>query len=309
MPHHLPPLSALRAFEVAARTGSYSAAAIELGVTHGAVSKQIATLEGWLGQRLFVRAGQRMVATPHGRSFAREVSEAFDRIADAARRHGRAEANEVLHVNAPATFAMRWLIPRLPDFQRLHPRVEVRVSTSTTLHEEARGFDLAIRRGPLPWVQFRATKFLDEWNTLVASPALLRRQPLRKLADLAGHTILSTETRPGDWEEWLAVAGYAGPPPARRHRYDHFFVTLLAAIDGFGITIGPMPTLVHDVAGRRLAMPFPQVRVPRQSYFVLTPMDADKTLAMHRFVEWLIRLGSEKIAAAKPARRRTGNKR
>ncbi len=88
MPHLLPPLTALRAFVVAARTGNYTAAARELSVTHGAVSKQIRVLEQWLGQTLFVRSGQRMVPTLHGLAFAREISEAFDRIADATQRYG-----------------------------------------------------------------------------------------------------------------------------------------------------------------------------------------------------------------------------
>jgi LysR family glycine cleavage system transcriptional activator len=292
MPHLLPPLTALRAFEVAARTGSFTAAAGELGVTHGAVSRQIQTLENWLGQTLFVRSGQRMMPTPHGRAFAAEISEAFDRIADAARRYGTLSAIHVLHVNAPATFAMRWLIPLLSRFYAERPNVEIRVSTSTTLTESLRGpFDLAIRRGPLPWEQFKALRFLDETDTLVASPALLDRQKLRDLADLPGHTVLSTETRPGDWEDWLAAARYVGPPPTRRHRFDHFFVTLQAALDGFGLAIGPLPVLGQDVALGRLSTPFPEIRVKRRSYFVLRPLDADPSPTMRAFIDWLVATG------------------
>ena len=302
MPHRLPPLTALRAFEVAARTGSFTAAAHELGVTHGAVSKQIQALEQWLGQTLFVRSGQRMAPTLHGRAFAREISEAFDRIADAARRYGSISATQVLRVNAPATFAMRWLIPRLPRFYARFPKVEVRISTSSALDESLRGsFDLAIRRGPQPWEQHSATRFLDESNTVVASPALLKRQSLRKLADLAKHTILSTESRPGDWEEWLMAAGYTGPPPARQQRYDHYFVTLLATIDGFGLAIGPMPVLAQDVQLGRLCTPFPNITVHRPSYFVLTPFDADKPPAMQAFIDWLVETGGERAGELQSA--------
>lgn len=293
MPHRLPPLTALRAFEVAARTGSFTAAAAELGVTHGAVSKQIQSLQVWLGQTLFVRSGQRMAPTPHGRAFAAEISEAFDRITDAARRYGTISATHVLHVNAPATFAMRWLIPLLPEFYAKRQNVEVRVSTSTTLTEGLRGpFDLAIRRGPQPWEQYEATLFLDEADTVVASPILLDRQPLRDLEELADHAVLSTETRPRDWEDWLAAAGYVGPPPARRHRFDHFFVTLQAALDGFGLAIGPMPVLRHEIALGRLCMPFREIQVPRKSYFVLRPLDADQSPTMRAFIEWLVTTGS-----------------
>lgn len=296
MPQRLPPMTALRAFEVAARTGSFTAAANELGVTHGAVSKQIQALEEWLGQTLFVRSGQRMVPTLHGRAFAREISEAFDRIADAARRYGSITATQVLRVNAPASFAMRWLIPRLPQFYAKHPHTEVRISTSSALNETLRGsFDLAIRRGSQPWEQYSAKRFLDEVNTLVASPALLKRLPLRRLDDLSKHTILSTESRPGDWEDWLLAAGYSGPAPARQERYDHYFVVLLATLDGFGLSIGPMPVLAHDVQLGRLCTPFPKITVRRPSYFVLTPLDADKPPIMYSFIDWLVKVGAETV--------------
>src|ERR1700761_4903617 len=139
------PLNALRVFEVAARTGSYAEAAAELGLTHGAVSRQIAALERWLGQRLFARAGRRMVATPIARVFASEVSLSFDRLMVAAEACGRPGARRILRVSAPTSLAMRWLIPRLPDFHHAHPQIEVAVTTVTTVQEELRGgFDIAI---------------------------------------------------------------------------------------------------------------------------------------------------------------------
>src|SRR5580704_19597598 len=172
----LPPLNALRVFEVAARTGSYAEAAAELGLTHGAVSRQIAALEGWLGQRLFARAGRRMVATPIARAFAAEVSLSFDRVIAAAEACGRPVSRRILRVSAPTTFAMRWLIPRLDRFHTERPEIEVAVTTATTLHDELRGgFDVAIRRGSAEqdaWPQHRAVAFLDEADTLIMGPAL-----------------------------------------------------------------------------------------------------------------------------------------
>jgi LysR family glycine cleavage system transcriptional activator len=142
------PLNALRVFEVAARTSSYAQAGAELGLTHGAVSRQIGLLESWLGQRLFVRTGRRMTATQAARAFAAEVSLSFDRMTAAAEACGRPSARHRLRVSAPTTFALRWLIPRLELFHGQRPEVEVAVTTTTTLHEELRGgFDVAIRRG------------------------------------------------------------------------------------------------------------------------------------------------------------------
>ena len=106
---------------VAARAGSYAQAGLELGLTHGAVSRQVAAPEAWLGQRLFVRVGRRMVATPAARAFAEEVSLSFDRLTAAAETCGRPQAPRVLRVSAPSTFAMRWLIPRLDRFHAARP--------------------------------------------------------------------------------------------------------------------------------------------------------------------------------------------
>ncbi len=293
----LPPLSALRVFEVAARTGSYSDAARALGLTHGAVSRQIGALEAWLGQRLFVRIGRRMAATQAARAFAAEISLAFDRITEAAEACGRPAAPRVLRVSAPTTFAMRWLIPRLDGFRSRRPEVEVAVTTVTTLQDELRGgFDIAIRRGAgsdgaILWPQHHATAFLAEADTLVASHALLARRPVRVPADIAGETLLATETRPRDWADWLNAAGLSYPTGPRRV-FDHFFITLQAAIDGLGFAIGPMPVLDNERQLGRLVAPFPSIAVRRPGYHALVPFDADKTPSLAAFVDWLVDEGS-----------------
>lgn len=293
---HLPPLNALRVFEVAARTGSYAEAGAELGLTHGAVSRQIAGLEAWLGQRLFVRAGRRMVATPAARAFAAEVSLSFDRVIAAADACGRSDARRILRVSAPTTFAMRWLIPRLDRFHAERPEVEVVVTTVTTLHDELRGgFDVAIRRGRAEgdvWPQHRAVPFLEEADMLIMSPALSDRQPVRCPADLAHHVLLVTETRPGDWTDWLDRAGLQVMAEPRRRMFDHFFVTLQAVIDGLGLGIGPLPVLQADVAAGRLLTPLPAIAVSRRGYVALVPFDADKTPSLARFIEWLVAEGA-----------------
>ncbi|MCW2284803.1 DNA-binding transcriptional LysR family regulator [Rhodoblastus acidophilus] len=289
------PLTALRIFEVAARTGSYAEAGAELGLTHGAVSRQIATLESWLGQRLFVRTGRRMTATPAARAFAAEVSLSFDRIAAAAEACGRPAARQILRVSAPTTFALRWLIPRLEKFHAAHPQVEAAVTTTTTLHEELRGgFDVAIRRravGSNFWPQHHATFFLRETDTLMVSPALLARAPLSRPSDIADHVLLASETRPGDWSNWMERAGVPHRSEQRRRVFDHFFVTLQAVVDGLGLAIGPVPVLEIDLAAGRLVAPFPEIQVPRPGYVALVPFDASKTPALTHFVDWLVQEG------------------
>jgi LysR family transcriptional regulator, glycine cleavage system transcriptional activator len=297
----LPPLNALRVFEVAARTGSYAAAGTELGLTHGAVSRQVAALESWLGQRLFVRVGRRMAATPAASAFAAEVSLSFDRVITAAEACGRLDARRILRVSAPTTFAMRWLIPRLDRFHTERAEVEVAVTTTMTLRDELRGgFDVAIRRGSAEqdaWPQHRAVSFLEEADTLIMSPALFERQPVRQLNDIASHVLLSTETRPGDWTDWLDRAELLPAAEQRRRVFDHFFVTRQAVVDGLGIGIGPLPVLHADLAAGFLLTPFPTITVPRKSYVALIPFDAEKTSSLTAFIEWLITEGAGRSVA------------
>jgi LysR family glycine cleavage system transcriptional activator len=287
----LPPLNALRIFEVAARTGSYAAAAAELGLTHGAVSRQITALELWLGQRLFARAGRRMVATPIARVFAAEVSLSFDRLVAAAEACGRPGARRILRVSAPTSLAMRWLIPRLEHFHQEHPHVEVAVTTVTTVHEELRGgFDVAIRRGVASegaWPRYRVSSVLEDVDTLIMSPALFAQHPIRTPADVEGHVLLASETRPGDWVDWLEAAGLSHLVARPRRMFDHFFITRQAVEDGLGLGIGPLPLMEMDVASGRIMTPLPDIRVRRTGYVALTGSDAEKDGPLTAFVAWL----------------------
>lgn len=288
MPHQLPPLNALRVFEVTARAGSYTEAARELHLTHGAISRQIQLLEEALGQPLFRKEGQRMVATGHAKAFAREISAAFDHISDAARRYGKQASTKVIRVNAPATLAMRWLIPQLPSFRARHPQVEVRISTAFSNDPVLRGsFDVGIRRAADDRAQFEVLPLLAEQTTVIASPAYLKQRKVRKPADLAQAVWLSTESRPGDWENWLASAGCAELRPAQTLRFDHFFVTLQAVVDGMGLGIGPFPTLESDLQSGRIVTPFPKLISRGSEYFALVPLDSDKPKFLRDFLDWL----------------------
>jgi LysR family glycine cleavage system transcriptional activator len=288
----LPPLNALRVFEVAARTGSYAEAAAQLGVTHGAVSRQIATLESWLGQRLFTKDGRRMVATPMASIFAAEVGLSFDRLAVAAEACGRPGARRILRVSAPTSFAMRWLIPRLERYHADHPHVEVAVTTVSTVLEELRGgVDVAIRRGVAradAWPQHHLVQVLDDVDTLIMSPALFAQRPILEPADIANHALLASETRAGDWADWLEAAGLQRLAGLPRQIFDHFFVTRQAVEDGLGIGIGPLPMLEIDIASGRLMTPLPEIRVSRTGYVAIVPRHGVVGTPAAGFVDWLV---------------------
>lgn len=288
----LPPLNALRIFEVAARTGSYAEAGAELGLTHGAVSRQIAALENWLGQRLFSKDGRRMVATPMAKIFAAEVSLSFDRLTVAAEACGRPAARRILRVSAPTSLAMRWLIPRLGRYHADHPQAEVVVTTVSCVMEDLRGgVDVSIRRGVARddlWPGHHAVPVLEDVDTLIMSPALFARRPILRPADIEGHTLLASETRAGDWANWLDAAGLQHLAGLPRQVFDHFFVTRQAVEDGLGIAIGPLPMLDIDVASGRLMTPLPDIRVPRTGYVAVIPRQADAGRLAANFVDWLV---------------------
>jgi LysR family glycine cleavage system transcriptional activator len=292
MRRRLPPLSSLRAFEAAARRGSFTGGAEELLVTHGAISRQIASLEQWLGLPLFDRLGRRVRLTAGGREYLEAMSRAFDGMAEATRRLTEANRVKTLAVNALPTFSMRWLLPRLAGFQQRHPDVALRLVTSDRpLDEVGEPFDVAIRRGPDIWPGCEAVPFLAEWEVPVMSPALAARLPVREARDLAAHNLLHADTRPGAWRRWLEAAGQGGLAVAGQQRFDHFYLTLQAAADGLGVALGPLPILADELASGRLVAPLDGPRLEARGYWRVTPSDRVDDPGIRALCDWLDREG------------------
>lgn len=237
------PLTALRAFAVAARSETLAAAAVQLGVTIGAVSKQIAALESWLGQNLFVRQGRTQALTPYGEILAKRIDGSIREIGEACDYVRRRSAQRVIKVEAPATFAMYFLLPRLSRFEASHENVAVWISTRMTGQApDFAGNDVVISRGEVERVRSSAssrTRLFEEELTLVSSRSLLRQRPVRHARDILEHRLIASATRPEDWGAWLAKAGLETPLAEGGHRFDHLFVALHAVRDGLGSTIAP----------------------------------------------------------------------
>jgi LysR family glycine cleavage system transcriptional activator len=299
MPRRLPPLNALRAFEAAGRLGSLTAAAEELHVTHGAISKAVAQLEDWLGVALFDRPGRKIRLSSVGRRYQEEVARALDGLDEATRRCTEAGRSRTLVVNALPTFAMRWLLPRLPGFHRSHPGIELRLVTSDAPIALTSGdFDVAIRRGPETWPGFEATPFLAEREIPVLSQKLLDRLPLDSAADLARHTLLHAETRPGAWRRWLATAGVETLSPAANQHFDHFYLALQAAVDGLGVALGPLPVIDDEIAAGRLIAPLAGPAVPTRAYCLVVPAARAADPVIRDFCGFLMEQGKGAPTAA-----------
>ena len=292
----LPPLNAVRAFEAAARHGSFKDAASELGVTHGAISQQVRILEQWLGApALFRRSTRRVVLTESGAALLAEVGPALDRIAAAARHHIErrgASPAMMLRVNALATFSLRWLLPRMTLFRAAHPDIEVRLTTSNDpVDALAEPFDVVIRGGPDTFHGFVARPLLSERRLPVCAPALLADRPLIDVADLARHTLLHVTSMPRLWRDWLSEAGDGELEPAGSLTFDHFYLTIQAALDGLGVAMGPTALVADDLAAGRLVAPFPDVSLPARSYFAYLPEAQQADPSSVKFCDWLAQQG------------------
>jgi LysR family glycine cleavage system transcriptional activator len=292
----LPPLNALRAFEATARLGSLLAAAEELGVTHGAVSRQVRLLEGWAGIALFERIGRRLVLTEAGRVYRDALGGAFDALAAASgrlRQHG--SLVQSLTVNALPTFAMRWLLPRLAGFQRRHPAIELRLVTADDPVERLApgACDVAIRRRLGAWPPgLVGAPFLAEHEIPVCAPALLEHAAIATPADLARQTLLHADKRPGAWARWLAAAGVPDiERAAARQRFDHFYLALQAATDGLGVALGPLPIIADDLAAGRLVAPLAGPLVPSPSYCWIVSAGLKDSPPVAAFCAWLTEQG------------------
>ncbi|MDQ0456188.1 LysR substrate-binding domain-containing protein [Rhizobium paknamense] len=284
----LPPLNAVRAFVAAARHLSFTLAAAELGVTHGAVSHQIKQLEQHLGVSLFTRGVRQIALTASGQELFAGMAPAIELMAATAAAVAKSAPVKGLRINVRASFAARWLIPQLPAFIREFPHISPQVITSDVAPERLGRdtFDIIIRRTKAGWpIDLQPRAFLSDYASAVAAPSLMRAQPIRQLGDLRKHVFLHSETRNDDWQQWLRYAEAEAIAPAGEMRFDHLDFALRAASDGLGIAIGPTTLVAHDIAAGRLCQVFPDINRPLDPYLIATS-NRSNVEAM-AFMEWV----------------------
>lgn len=295
----LPSLTALRAFEAFARRGQMTLAADELCVTHGAISRQIRSLEASLGLQLTEGPRHRLKLTDAGAKLAATLSSALDQV-DATLAELRSGSHVELHLSCVGTLAIRWLIPRLPIFHARHPAVRVKVTESYAPVDFARDrFDAAIRvNETAPIVGAEAVAFLDNFHGPVVAPALVGDGP----TGLEGLTRLTTGTRQTAWAEWESHSGVTLPTPPDTQEFEHIFYTLEAAAAGLGVGLSPWVYVAADVAAGRLAAPLGFAPTPSRFWF-LTPAGRQKP-AVVQFRAWLLEEAAKVPAPPGVGRRR-----
>ncbi|WP_128292592.1 LysR family transcriptional regulator [Afifella aestuarii] len=276
------PLNALRAFEATMRHGQMRLAADELGVTHGAVSRQVRLLEEILQVPLFEGPRNKLMPTQTALELEPALTEAFDGIEVAVARAMQRESR-FLDVSCTGTLAMRWLIPRLVDFQTAHPKIEVRLTGEYGPVDFSRHrFDVAIRVGRAPWGDAEVTELFAEAAGPVVSPKCAASVDLDGPEMLHALPALHTKTRPAAWADWCR--GQDLPPPAGGRVFEHFYFLLEAATAGLGVAIAPEVLVRDDVAAGRLLAPF-GFAPTGQAYVALRPRRPNRDAQL--FIAWL----------------------
>ena len=293
----LPSLSAMRVFEVAARHPNFSAAAAELHVTPGAVSRQITTLESRLGVQLFVRAARRTALTAAGTQLAERLRVAFGLLRDAVRGIEQSGTQRVI-VTALPSFASRWLLPRLPAFARREPGIDIDLRPSREVVAlERGGYDLAIRYGRGRWPGADGCRLLGEQLFPVCAPALARAHRPRDLDDLLAMPLIHDSDFP--WSILLDAYGVAAPKRLPGIRVDDSSIALQAAERGQGVLLARSVLVADALAERRLQRVL-RVRVPSDyAYYLAWPRQRVLSPAANAFRRWLLDAAGGSRRAAK----------
>jgi LysR family glycine cleavage system transcriptional activator len=288
MSRKLPPLTALPSFEAAARHLSFSRAAEELNVTHGAVSRAIKNLEDQLGVLLFERATRSVHLTAVGEPYALAVRDALDRLAAATALATARHSNSILNVSTSDGFAGRWLVPRLYRFRQAHDDIDVRVATTGKLTNFlGDGIDIAIRYGGGNYPGLTSEFLTGEEVFPVCSPRLLEgAHPLRKPEDLRHHTLIH-HGFPIDWAAWLSSAGVEVVDPHSGLTFDSTTFAVESAVQGEGVVLGRTMLVAVDLAAGRLVRPFDHALKSPSSFYVVHPPDATRQRKVRAFRDWL----------------------
>jgi LysR family transcriptional regulator, glycine cleavage system transcriptional activator len=286
----LPPLNPLHVFEVAARLQSFTRAAEDLRVTQPAVSRQIRTLENFLGVRLFERDKQGIRLTSAGEELQREIAPAFRTLEAATSRLAASGSDEPLKLRVYTTFAAKWLIERLPSFYAAYPAIRLRISNAVApVDFEHDQVDLAIQFGDGRWPGVDSELLFSDLLQPVCTPALRRKAHLDSLDDLNKVQLLHSHYRRTDWADWLANADRRDLLNASGMTFPSSILTYQAATEGVGVAIGQLHLLRNELREGTLVALFDKPFERQLAHYVVWP----KHRPLHRkplsFLTWLRR--------------------
>jgi len=309
----LPPLNGLRALEAAGRHVSFTKAAEELHVTPGAVSRQVCSLEDYLGVVFFDRTHRELVLRPIAATYVPLITDALKQIDRATRQLLSVSDDTKLHLFSSMTFSLRWLMPRLAQFHSRYPNLNINLTTTIPAVLEqlvdnllAGETDVAVRiarQDPPSLVSYPLIPI--HWVP-VCSPELLRSgAPLRRVQDLANHVLLYSQARPDDWDIWLAAAGASMPEHVGNLRFESSVLAYEAAIKGLGVAIGMKALVADDLLSGRLVAPFDLVHQDGTAFrLAYLPGRGPRAAHVEQLVKWMTEMAAQdnrRVEAIDPA--------
>ena len=284
----LPSTAALAAFESVARLRSFSAAAEELALTQGAISRQVSGLEDLLGVLLFERTSRGVVLTSAGVEYAKSVGAALSQIRAASLQAMTKRHSDTLNLAILPTFGTRWLMPRIPGFVARHPEITLNFATRIGIFDFDRdGIDMAIHVGQPDWPGADCTFLMEEMVAPVCSPSFLTEHPVARPEDILGLPLLHMASRPGAWTHWFQSLGVAGGP-VQGMRFEQFGSVAQACAAGLGIALMPIFLIDSELATGQLVQAYShQVRSP-SAYYAVAPLTKTEFRPVVAFRSWLL---------------------
>jgi LysR family transcriptional regulator, glycine cleavage system transcriptional activator len=282
----LPPLNAVRAFVAAARQCSFKDAADELSITPGAISQQVRLLEDFFGVPLFVRSHRAVRLTAEGAKYFTRVAPLFAELQRSSDELLVSSRRPPVKIDCVPTFAMHWLLPRLPQFQAAHPEIEVAVTTSIGAVDRHSDFDYAIRRDPAHFSALKNVALMREHCAPVCSPALKGLSRLAEPADLCRFKTIFIRVREDLWPTWTAAVGLDHDRLRTRLVVDQTFFAIQAAEDGLGIALVPLLFVERQLRSGRLIRPRGLKPVLSGTYYLLES-PREPRAATRIFADWL----------------------
>jgi LysR family glycine cleavage system transcriptional activator len=301
MQTQLPPLTALRCFETAARRESFTLAAEELFLTPSAVSHQIKSLEAFLGNELFARAGRKMLLTDAGAAYYEAIRGAFKEILAATRAISEPKAEATLKINVLPHFASIWLMPRLPHFLRSHPGLELQIfSDRRPVNFSESSIDCDIRYGHGRYPNLCSDLLMRDVLTPLCSPSMSGAKKIAAPTDILKHTLIYGNKRT-NWDSWAAQYDVTDIEAATKMLVDRSNLAIDAAVAGLGIALESLLLAHHAVSAGALVAPLKQYCISVEGYYLVYPKSHAKVERVRLFRSWLAEMLEESSVSSPSA--------
>jgi LysR family glycine cleavage system transcriptional activator len=290
MRRRLPPFAALRAFEAAARYGSFKKAAEDVCLSASAISHQVRSLEEFLGVKLFNRDSGKPVLTTAGMAYIESINEIFDRLDAATNNVSARGERRALVINVFPSLVSCWLLARLPTYQAANPEVDIKFLSSYIPLEFGSGdIDLAIRYGDGDWPGMHSVFLLHDELFLVCSPELMEQlPPLDRLEELKNFTFIHCAQDTEEWKQWAGMANYEDLEMKSRMEFDSRSLVLEAVSRGLGIAIGRLPYALSFLESGKICAPYPVRLRTGSDYYLVYPEHHGTYSNVKSFQTWLL---------------------